>query len=237
MSREEAGLGEPASKTPRDAEAELVPHTRTRTRPEVKWLANELAAVKGELERIEEALARLHARKSKLLVVQVALSDVAGQLTIPELPTVVPAVRAHERYGARGNMRNLLRGILRKAYPQGVSTSTLADAVIETFGLRITGPKERKRLVDNSIRSALTKLHTQGEIEPIHARNQPGGRLGLAVQSGVWRWKVDAPSLEELHRSTTEQGADTARLEQLALAEAEVDASECRVAQEGELWR
>lgn len=216
---------------------EAEPLTRTRTRSEVKWLANELAAVKGELERIEEALARLHARKSKLLAVQVALSDVAGQLTIPELPTVVPAVRAHERYGARGNLRNLLREILRKAYPQGVSTSTLADAVIETFGLRITGPKERKRLVDNSIRSALTKLHTQGEIEPMHAHNLAGGRVGLAVQSGVWRWKVDAPSLEELHRSTTEQAADMARLEQLALAEAEVDASECRVAQEGELWR
>lgn len=85
-------------------EPEPALHTRTRTKPEVKWLANELAAVKGELERIDEALSRLHARKSKLLAVQVALSDVAGQLTIPELPAVVPAVRAHERYGARGNL-------------------------------------------------------------------------------------------------------------------------------------
>lgn len=212
-------------------------HMRTRTRPEVKWLANELAAVKGELERIDEALSRLLSRKERLLAVQRAMTDVAGQLTIPELPSVVPAVRAHERYGARGNLRNLLRGILRKAYPQGVSTSTLADAVIEAFGLRIPGPRERKRLVDNSIRSALTKLHTQGEIEPMHARNQLGGRVGLVVQSGVWRWKVDAPSLDDLHRAATEQGAHTARLEQLALAEAEVDASECRVAQEGELWR
>lgn len=203
----------------------------------MKWLANELAAVKGELERIDEALSRLLARKERLLAVQRAMTDVAGQLTIPELPTAVPAVRAHERYGARGNLRNLLREILRKAYPQGVSTSTLTDAVIETFGLRITGPKERKRLVDNSIRSALTKLHTQGEIEPIHARSQAGGRVGLVVQSGVWRWKVDVPSLEELHRSTTEQGADTARLEQRTPAEAEVGASESRGAQEGELWR
>lgn len=77
--------------------------SRTRTSSEVKWLANELAAVKGELERIDEALSRLLARKERLLAVQRAMSDVAGQLTIPELPTVVPAVRAHERYGARGN--------------------------------------------------------------------------------------------------------------------------------------
>lgn len=185
---------------------EPVLHVRTRTRPEVKWLANELAAVKGELERIDEALSRLLARKERLLAVQLAMSDVADQLTIPELPTVVPAVRAHERYGARGNLRNLLREILRKAYPQGVSTSTLADAVIEAFGLRIPGPMERKRLVDNSIRSALTRLHAQGEIEPMHARHQPGGRAGLAVQSGVWRWKVDAPSLDDLHLATTERG-------------------------------
>lgn len=218
-------------------EPELAPHTRTRTSPEVKWLANELAAVKGELERIEEALARLHARKSKLLAVQVALSDVAGQLTIPELPAVVPAVRANERYGARGNLRNLLRGMLQKAYPQGVSTSTLADAVIEAFGLRIPGPRERKRLVDNSIRSALTRLYARGEIEPMHSRNQASSRVGLLAQSGVWRWKVDAPSLDDLHRATTEQGADTARLERRALAEAEARVSESRVAQEGELWR
>lgn len=202
----------------------------------MKWLANELAAVKGELERIDEALSRLLARKERLLAVQRAMSDVAGQLTVPELPTVVPAVRAHERYGARGNLRNLLREILRKAYPQGVSTSTLADAAIESFGLRIPGPMERKRLVDNSIRSALTKLHTQGEIEPMHARNQPGGRVGLAVQSGVWRWKVDAPSLDDLHLATTEQGTDSARLEQRASTDAEVDAPDCRMAQEGEPW-
>lgn len=133
------------------------------------------------------------------MAVQRAMADVAGQLTIPELPSVVPAVRAHERYGARGNLRNLLREILRKAYPQGVSTPTLADAVIEAFGLHIPGPMERKRLVDNSIRSALTKLHTQGEIDPIHARSQAGGRVGLVVQSGVWRWKVNVLSEDCIH--------------------------------------
>lgn len=218
-------------------EPEPALHTRTRTKPEVKWLANELAAVKGELERIDEALSRLHARKSKLLAVQVALSDVAGQLTIPELPAVVPAVRAHERYGARGNLRNLLRGMLQKAYPQGVSTSTLADAVIEAFGLRIPGPRERKRLVDNSIRSALTRLYAQGEIEPMHARNQAGGRVGLLTQSGVWRWKVDAPSLDELHRATARQRKDEECLEGRASEVAQLVGSEGFVAQEGESWR
>lgn len=220
-----------------EVEPELALHTRTRTRPEVKWLANELAAVKGELKRIDEALSRLLARKERLLAVQLAMSDVADQLTIPELPTVVPAVRAHERYGARGNLRNLLREILRKAYPLGVSTSTLADAAIESFGLRIPGPMERKRLVDNSIRSALTRLHAQGEIEPMHARNQAGGRVGLAVQSGVWRWKVNAPSLDELHRATARQRKDDECLEGRASDVAQMAVSEGVVAQENESWR
>lgn len=57
--------------------------SRTRTSSEVKWLANELAAVKGELERIDEALSRLLARKERLLAVQRAMSNVADQLPSP----------------------------------------------------------------------------------------------------------------------------------------------------------
>lgn len=43
--------------------------TRTRTPSEIKWLANELAATKGELERIDDELARLRARRKRLKAV------------------------------------------------------------------------------------------------------------------------------------------------------------------------
>lgn len=188
----------------------MTEHVRTRTAPEVKWVANELAAVMGELDRIDETLARLTARKAHLLEVRAALSSVAGQLAVPELPDVMPSVRAHERYGARGSLRNFLREVLAKAYPKGVTTAALTEAVVEAFGLYIAGPDERNRLRKNSVRSALKAMHGRGEVEPVHGRLKTGGSLkslrtvGTVAQSGVWRLKVEAPSMEELRKVAAE---------------------------------
>lgn len=176
------------------------PVRRTRTPSEVKWLANELAAVNGELERIDGQIARLEKRRGRLLQVRESLSCVAGQMSVPELPDVVPAVKPHDRFGARGGLRDFMRQVIKAAHPQGVSTSALTDAVIEAFRLEVAGPHERKRLVDNSIRSALTKLCLQGQIEPMHRQSERNGRAGLLAQSGVWRWKVKEPSWQELHQ-------------------------------------
>lgn len=185
----------------------MTDHVRTRTSPEVKWVANELAAVMGELDRIDETLARLSARRAHLLEVRAALSSVAGQLAVPELPEVMPSVRAHERYGPRGSLRNFLREVLSKAYPKGLTTAALTDAVIEAFGLQVAGPEERNRLHKNSVRSALKAMHGRGEIEPVHGRVKTGGALrpvkavGTVGQSGVWRLKVEAPSMHELRKA------------------------------------
>lgn len=199
---------------------EPVLHTRTRTKPEVKGLANELAAVKGELERIDEALSRLHARKSKLLAVQVALSDVAGQLTIPELPAVVPAVRANERYGARGNLRNLLREMLQKAYPLAVDTLSMTDAVVARFGLTFPNAKARQRFRKYSVSNTLLKLFDRGEVERVHDFR------ALPNSVGAWRWKVEAPTLDQLRRD----GADLTGLTGAVCAEGDF-------CPEGEPWR
>jgi hypothetical protein len=180
--------------------------TRTRTSPEVKWVANELAAVMGEIERIDETLARLSARKAHLLEVRAALSSVAGQLAVPELPEVMPSVRAHERYGTRGSMRDFLRDVLKRACPKGVTTAALTDAVIEAFDVQIAGPKERNRFRNNSVRSALKAVRDAGEVEPVHGRVKTGGSVksvkavGTVGQSGVWRLKAKAPSMDELRR-------------------------------------
>ena len=182
-------------------------HVRTRTSPDVKWVANELAAVMGELDRIDETLTRLSARKAHLLEVRAALSSVAGQLAVPELPEVMPSVRAHERYGPRGSLRNFLREVLAKAYPKGVTTAALTDAVVEVFDLQLAGPEERNRLHKNSVRSALKAMHGRGEIEPVHGRVKTGGAVkavkavGTVGQSGVWRLKVGAPSMDELRKA------------------------------------
>lgn len=201
------------------------PVRRTRTPSAVKWLANELAAVNGELERIDEELSRLAERRQRLLQVRESLSCVAAQLAVPQLPTVVPALRSQDRFGAKGALRNLMRQVLRAAYPQGVSTSTMADAVIQAFNLNVTGPRERERLIDNTIRSNLTKLHRQGEIEPLHQQGRQFGRAGLIAQSGVWRWKMVQPTWQELQQAAKRK------------TEAKDDRQEGSAIQEDEPWR
>lgn len=162
----------------------------------MKWLANELAAVAGELERVDEALRRLQARKERLLGVHAALSDVAGLLTVPELPAVVPAVRAHSRYGKRGALRALLRELLRAAYPGAVDTLALTEAAVRRFGLTFPNAEERSLFRSESVGKALRRLCERGEVERLHdIRVTPNS-------VGAWRWKVEAPSLEELRDAT-----------------------------------
>lgn len=175
--------------------------SRTKTDPEVKWVANELAAVTGELHRLDELLERLAKHRQSLLERQAALSTVANLVGVLQRMPEVPVVCPQGRFGARGALRNLIRATLRQAYPQGVTTSILADLVIETFNLPVAAPKERKRLIDNTIRDALKKLHNRGEIEPMHLQTRTGARVGLIAGSGIWRWKAATPTLEELRLS------------------------------------
>lgn len=172
-----------------------------RTSPQVKWVVNEIAAVQGELDRIEETLSRLLERKEHLLRVKDALGSVATELHLPVAPGALPVVRPNDRFGARGSLRKFIRVVLQAAYPKGVSTSSIADMVIDAFQLEITNPLERKRLVDNTIRNALTRMGRQGEVEPLHSQQEDGSRMGLIAQSGVWRWKERTTTLEELRAS------------------------------------
>jgi hypothetical protein len=168
---------------------------RTRTPSDVKWVVNELAAVAGELERIDQALARLQTRRERLTKVHTSLSAVAGRLAIPRAVAVQVVVNAHDRWGGRGNLRQFLRRTLEAAYPCGVSTSSLTDLAIEAFGVQVANAAERKRLIDNSIRSALTKMRGAGEVEPLHSYQ------GVASYSGVWRLRRQAVTLGGLRGS------------------------------------
>lgn len=177
---------------------------RTRTRSEVKWLANELAAVAGELERVDEALRRLQARKEHLLGVHAALSDVAGLLTVPELPAVVPAVKAHRDLGGRGSLRNCIREALKAAYPQALDTLALTEVVAASFGLTFPNAKARQRFRKYSVNHTLQKLHARGEVERLHdVRVTPNS-------VGAWRWKAQVPTLDELHLSVGTRQAEPA---------------------------
>lgn len=171
---------------------------RTKTLPEVKWLANELAATAGALQRLDEHIERLQTERARLLSLHSSLSTTACIMTVAELPDVVLPVHGHHQFGARGRLRDWIRLSLQAVYPAGIDTLRLADAAQDAFGLVFASPKERKRFIDNSLRNALKRMRTRGEVEPLHALESP------TPLPGVWRWRMNEPSMAELRAQAEE---------------------------------
>lgn len=168
--------------------------SRTRTASEVKWVANVLAATQGEIDRIDEQIARLTVRKTQLLAERDALTCVAYQLAVPDISGMAAPVRPHGDYGGRGELINFLRASIQSVYPAAVDTLTLADLTMRHFGLSFPNSIEQRRWVHGSIGRALNKLLQRGSIERIR---HPGA--GNATPT-AWKQLVDSPSLEELRR-------------------------------------
>lgn len=150
-------------------------------------MANELAAVAGDIQKVDEQMAELSARRLRLLEVHKALADVGRVLGSPELTSVMAAVRAHRAYGGRGYLVDWLKATLKAAAPAALDTLTLARLAEENLGLVFQTEKERERFRGNSMTRALAKLADQGLAERAHARS-PG-----ANQPGRWRWKSAPP--------------------------------------------
>src|SRR5690606_20479626 len=113
------------------------PVTGQRTPPEVKWTANELAALKGELQRLDQQLERVLARRAGVQARVDALSLVFGRVA-PHIPLVqVPVVNVHANYGGRGNLRAWLLQTLRATYPDAVDTAALVQGAIHAFQLTL----------------------------------------------------------------------------------------------------
>lgn len=168
--------------------------TRSRTPPGLKWVANELAAVVGELERIDEELARLSARRTHLEKVRSALAEVGAMSHAPGLEGLISPVRAQEQYGGRGVLRNWLRRLLKEAAPAAVDTPTMVRLAEETFHLHFASYRERDRFRKNALTRALRAMLDFGEVERVHDKKAAGGSVG------VWRWKAP-PSLDVLRRA------------------------------------
>lgn len=133
--------------------------------PETKWLLNERAVVKGELQAIEDELGRLLARKAHLVNLLAALDNVYSQLT----PTVAPVpdlvVHGHTRYGGRGHCIKWVRQVLQQAYPSALDTAALTLAAEDAFGLVHATP-----------RAAWKVQEQQPPYSAAHAAGPGGGR-------------------------------------------------------------
>ena len=165
---------------------------RTRTPPDIKWLANELAATAGELERLDVELVRIQTRQKHLQKTYLAMSQVAVQLQVPQLPYVMPKVKPHYGYGKRGNLRNWLENLLRSAAPRGVATATALDMAQQAFGLEFSTPLARTKFLRNSLTRQLRVFVAEGLVERLH------DPLGPCVLQGIWRWRSEIPSVQEL---------------------------------------
>lgn len=168
---------------------------RSRTPPESKWLVNELAATRGELERVEAGLVRLAARRDELIHICAALEHVAEQVGAVELLKEVPLVHAHGRYGEHGALRGWLRAVLREAYPAALETSVLMEGVEKTFGLTFDSATDRRRFASDNLGSALRRLTAAGQVQRLHE-----GSKGPPLRS-AWRWRQGHPTLNALRQS------------------------------------
>ena len=179
---------------------------RTRTAPEIKWLANELAATRGALQKLDATVMHLIEKRRQLQAQFDAMSNVAEQMAHPQLAAIVPAVKVHREYGKRGVLRGWLKELLRNAYPQPVDTTTLMANAEKAFGLQFASRQERDAYRKNTLTRQLRALMEQGWVERLHllpssnASGTPGGDAVQIGNRGVWRWKQELPSLTELQQ-------------------------------------
>ena len=167
---------------------------RTRTPSALKWLAEERAALAGELVRLDRLLAELEARRCK---VQQQLSFMDGairQFDEDLTPEAIRPVNAWKgKYGKRGALKALVIELLGLAGSAGLDTNTLTRAVIAEFGLPFVCSTEISRFQSNSIRCLLKELRLADIAESIHDSDDTSNK-----NPGIWRLKKQAPTLAEL---------------------------------------
>jgi len=156
--------------------------TRTRTPSEVKWVANELAAVMGELATLEENLTVLTARRQELVKLRDSLEVVGRVFSAPALVQVIQPVNAHR--GRRGQLISFLRAAVREAAPRSLSTLALARMAEERLQLPFVTRQARMAFRDNTVGRALRKLVDAGLVE---RANDPRDAL---ANGGEWRWRA-----------------------------------------------
>lgn len=175
---------------------------RTRISPHLKWLLNERAALRGEVETLVTREAHIRAelaavlekrrsREGRLAAVERVLVGADSNVVCPE---VVNAWKG--RYGERGALQAFLLQTLTEHAPHALDTLMLLELVVNRFGLELVTGAERKRFCDNTLRPALRQLQAQGLVESMRTR-----RTGRSI--GEWR---RAPNLElaDLRRAAAE---------------------------------
>jgi hypothetical protein len=191
---------------------ELRPSVRTRTPPDLKWLLNQRAALKGDVRfeagrrtALERQFARLSLRlqalSSELAQANERTTSVERNLWAVEeairlmYPGVNPdasgCVHAWSgRFGERGALTACVREHLQAVSPSALPVADIQKNVIKRFGLVLKTIEDRDRL-RWSVRTVLRNLRDlQGVIEALDDHS------GIQLRK-LWRWKQPA-TLEQL---------------------------------------
>lgn len=151
---------------------------------------------------MDRAIDDLHVRRAALQAKADALSLVFNQVA-PDIPLIhVPVVRAHVRFGGRGNLRTWLLKTLEAAYPRELDTEALYRGAVLAFGLNFHSKAAMTRFRKSSLGRALRKALADGDVDRLEDRSACRGGA-----PGIWRWRPPAISLDEL-RAIAHEGPD-----------------------------
>lgn len=158
--------------------------TRTRTNSALKWMANERAAIAGELESLRKTLSVLRSREARLASQLAALDETIVRFDENLDPESIRPVNAwKERNGGRGRKQAFFLEALTQAGEAGLTVPALhemwAHEVNEPATLL---PKVRSRLQDSRTKPVLQRLRDLGlaVCEPL-----PGGGHNAFVWKAV----------------------------------------------------
>jgi hypothetical protein len=165
----------------------------TRTRPDIKWLINEAAMLKGELERIDQEMARLEEHRKDVEKARAACERALAYV-VQQAVGGLPTVHAHRSYGKRGDLQRFLAATLKAAAPAQFRTTELADLALAHFDLRMSSPAELYYFHNNTVGRALRRLLALGLIERLTTKHRVERALG------TWRWKTEVATLGQLER-------------------------------------
>jgi hypothetical protein len=164
---------------------------RTYTRPDIKWLINEIAMLAGELQHIGEEIARLEKHRVAVEQAHQACLQSLG-VVICETPPQLPVVRQRRPYGGYGALRRLLMEILRGAAPKAMDAGQLTQLVVQGMGLSFPSPLSLNQFKRGTVGRALRYFAEKGVIERIDIR-APG-----PTTVRVWRWKAELSTIAAL---------------------------------------
>jgi hypothetical protein len=117
-------------------------------------------------------------------------------------PTSIKPIKAWQgRYGQRGALKDATEAYLKTNAPTAITTTEICWELQTKFQLDFEHPMERKRWINNSLKTHLRRLVGLGQVERSEETASDGSK------HRGWRWKQEgAKTLDDLAAMATAAG-------------------------------